>query len=161
MKNAYLGYVLFVFAIIITMGSLPTVSAEHFLLKFGSEGSGTGQFGGISGIVVDSSGNIFVGDGENSRIQKFDSNGKFLLQWGVVNPPGDNYGGVGVQIGAMGTDPNDNIYVGTGVNDSIIQIFFPNGKFISEWDDAFDGAVGFEGMIHSFSGSVELLWHLF
>ena len=115
------------------------VFADHFLYKFGSAGSAPGQFGSVQNIVVDSSGNIFVGDGANSRIQKFDSKGQFLLQWEIVNPIGDVNEGNGVPHLAMGINPNGNVYVGTGVNESIIQIFSPEGNFISEWTDPFDG----------------------
>ncbi len=40
-----------------------------FLTKWGSNGSGDGQFQGSGGITVDSTGNIYVADG--NRIQKF------------------------------------------------------------------------------------------
>jgi hypothetical protein len=37
--------------------------------KWGSKGTGDGQFKSTGGIAVDSSGNVYVGDGD--RIQKF------------------------------------------------------------------------------------------
>lgn len=40
------------------------------------------QFNMPYGIAVDSSGNIYVADTGNYRIQKFSSDGKFLLSWG-------------------------------------------------------------------------------
>ena len=46
------------------------------------EGTGDGQFKTPSGIAVDSSDNVYVTDGGNNRIQKFDSNGKFITKWG-------------------------------------------------------------------------------
>lgn len=33
-------------------------------------------------IAIDSSGGVYVVDKDNSRIQKFDSNGKFITKWG-------------------------------------------------------------------------------
>ena len=33
-------------------------------------------------IDVDSSGNVYVADSGNSRIQKFTSDGKFITKWG-------------------------------------------------------------------------------
>ncbi|GAF84493.1 unnamed protein product, partial [marine sediment metagenome] len=59
-----------------------TLSGYEFVLKWGSEGSGDGQFDGISGVAVDSSGNVYVADNENHRIQKFTSDGAFLIKWG-------------------------------------------------------------------------------
>ena len=50
----------------------------NFLLKFGSQGTGNGQFSQLGGVCVDSLGNIYVTDEVNSTVQKFDSNGNFL-----------------------------------------------------------------------------------
>jgi len=41
------------------------------------------------GIAIDMDGNILVADTWNHRIQKSDSEGKFLLQWGVSGLAGD------------------------------------------------------------------------
>ena len=38
----------------------------------------------MTGIAVDSAGNIYVVDSGNNRVQKFDSNGNFLLKWGSL-----------------------------------------------------------------------------
>lgn len=58
--------------------------------KGGSGGSAPGQFGAVAetegegpqGIAVDASGNVYVVDSENHRIQKFGPDGKFLLMFG-------------------------------------------------------------------------------
>ena len=42
-----------------------------FLTKWGTYGSGDGQFINPTGVAVDGSGNVFVGDTGNHRIQKF------------------------------------------------------------------------------------------
>src|SRR5437763_15761882 len=56
-----------------------------FLSKWGSLGTGNGQFQNVGHIAADSkTGNIFVGDQGNERIQKFDSNGKFVMKWGSL-----------------------------------------------------------------------------
>ena len=36
----------------------------------------------MRGIAFDSSGNLYVADTDNNRIQKFDSNGNFITKWG-------------------------------------------------------------------------------
>ena len=54
------------------------------LASWGSEGSGDGQFSGLSSVAVDPTTNkVYVADPLNSRIQVFDSNGKFLTKWPV------------------------------------------------------------------------------
>jgi len=50
--------------------------------KWGSQGSGNGEFGTPEGIAVDSSGNVYVADTYNNRIQKFDPDGGFIIGWG-------------------------------------------------------------------------------
>ena len=50
-----------------------TMPAGTFLLKWGSSGTGDGQFLSLYGVAVDSSGNVYVADTNNSRIQKFSS----------------------------------------------------------------------------------------
>src|SRR6476620_4036259 len=50
----------------------------------GLNGTGNGQFIHPLGIAVDLQGNnVYVVDSGNNRIQKFDSNGKYITQWGT------------------------------------------------------------------------------
>lgn len=58
-----------------------------YLTEWGTPGKGPGQFDHVHGIVADAKGRLYVGDRENSRIQIFDQNGKFLDQWtGIPHP---------------------------------------------------------------------------
>jgi hypothetical protein len=51
--------------------------------QFGSLGSDSGQFDSPSGVAVDQqSGDVYLGDKNNHRIDKFDGSGTFLLAWG-------------------------------------------------------------------------------
>lgn len=45
-------------------------STGNFIRKWGSYGSDDGQFGRVIGIIVDSSGNVFVAEHGNHGIQK-------------------------------------------------------------------------------------------
>jgi tripartite motif-containing protein 71 len=98
------------------------VETSAALLKFGSEGGGDGQFNAPVGVAVDATGNIFVSDYYNSRIQVFDNQGTFLLKFGG---PGYGYGlfyyPVGVAVDAAG-----NIYMADSYDD-VIQVFAPDG----------------------------------
>jgi streptogramin lyase len=52
--------------------------------SWGSEGSGNGQFRGVTSVAIDpATSKVYVGDPVNSRIQVFDSSGKFLSKWSV------------------------------------------------------------------------------
>jgi DNA-binding beta-propeller fold protein YncE len=54
------------------------------LASWGSEGSGDGQFKGLTSVAVDPiNSKVYVADPLSSRIQVFDSNGKFLTKWSV------------------------------------------------------------------------------
>jgi len=59
---------------------IPMVSAENysFVTKWGSRGTGEGQFNYPFSIAVDSSSNVYVSDTFNDRIHKFRSSGTFL-----------------------------------------------------------------------------------
>jgi DNA-binding beta-propeller fold protein YncE len=57
-------------------------STGTFIMKWGSKGSGNGQFIGPYGIDVDSTGNVYVADWGNNRVQKFTSTGTFVTKWG-------------------------------------------------------------------------------
>jgi DNA-binding beta-propeller fold protein YncE len=56
----------------------------HVLASWGSEGSGDGQFRGVSSVAVDpTTKRVYVADPVNSRIQVFDSNAKLLTKWSI------------------------------------------------------------------------------
>jgi DNA-binding beta-propeller fold protein YncE len=112
--------------------SLPTpvLSQEtyKFELMWGSQGAGNGQFNSPSGVAVDPSGNVYVADYGNHRIQKFNPNGSFITQWGS---PGDSYFAQSVAV-----DPSGNVYV--VANETTIKKFDPKGNLITAWEDSFE-----------------------
>ena len=54
-----------------------------YLDKWGTRGSGEGQFLNPSGIAADRTGNIYVADTDNHRIQRFGLDGVYLGEWGA------------------------------------------------------------------------------
>jgi hypothetical protein len=58
-----------------------------FILAWGKEGSGPGEFNVPHGIAIDSMGRVFVADRGNNRIQIFDQQGKFLADWKQFGKP--------------------------------------------------------------------------
>src|SRR6185436_16351833 len=58
-----------------------------FVKTWGHTGSGQGQFNGVRGIASDASGNIYVADAGNKRIQVFDGEGTFKSQISGVGSP--------------------------------------------------------------------------
>ncbi|UCE21640.1 MAG: DUF5011 domain-containing protein, partial [Candidatus Aminicenantes bacterium] len=147
----------------------PTDSEEKYVfdLKWGSNGSGDGQFKLPWGICVDSNSNVYVADMQNHRFQKFNSSGGLLGWWGYDyydtkwHPPGT------VAIGAWGSldgqfwlpygvavDLDDNVFVVDTFNRRIqkfdfvppLGITFPNGGEIllanTTYDITWDTGVG-------------------
>ena len=135
--------------------------------EFGSEGEGAGQFSAPRGIAVDQqSGDVFVADQKNQRVDRFGSHRKFKLAWGwgvadgateafqrcevkcfagsgageFMNPRGiavDNSGTPGLQ---------GDVYV---LDQSRVQRFDPGGKLL--WTFAEGGtsvAVGATGNVY-------------
>lgn len=85
-------------------------------------------------VAFDAAGDVFVTDGYgNSRIVKFDKNGKFIKTWGRKgNAPGEFN-----LPHSIAFDAKDLMYVCDRENDRI-QIFDADGKFIKEWTHAGD-----------------------
>ncbi len=81
--------------------------APSFLMKWGSYGSGDGQFYGPYGIAVDASGNVYVTDSGNNRVQKFTSNGTFITKWGSQGSEDGQFSGPD----GIAVDANGNVYV--------------------------------------------------
>ncbi len=97
----------------------------------GSFGGGNGQFRFSINLTVDAGGNVYVADFNNNRIQKFDSNGNFLLTWGTFgNADGQLNGPNGVRVDAAG-----NVYVAEYLGNRI-QKFDANGNFLLKWGSA-------------------------
>jgi DNA-binding beta-propeller fold protein YncE len=80
-------------------------------------------------VAVDASGNVFVADTGNDRIQKFDDGGTFVSAWGTPSP------------GGLAVDASGNVFVADELDDRI-QKFDNSGAFITAW-----------GVPQSFAGS--------
>jgi sugar lactone lactonase YvrE len=63
----------------------PAAPAPSFLSSFGTQGTGNGQFNNPTGVALDSSGNVWVTDTANNRVEEFSSTGTFMTTfgWGV------------------------------------------------------------------------------
>jgi DNA-binding beta-propeller fold protein YncE len=111
-----------------------------FVTAWGAQGSAPGQFNFIwedpahnlplGGVAVDGEGNVYVADGGNVRIQKFDSEGRFLLQWGSSGADEGQFG----RPEDVAVDGDGNVFV---IDDrsSVFAIhkFDSSGQFLQRW----------------------------
>lgn len=96
--------------------------AGKVLARYGSFGSGPGQFSAPYSLTVDTSGNIFVADTRNNRIQKISPTGKWLASWGSL-PQLEEPVGVAV-------DGTGNVYAVNPNHGNIIE-YSPNGAVLA------------------------------
>jgi hypothetical protein len=84
---------LLVAAVALLLTSAPAMAFSErghaFGSAFGSTGTGNGQFSSPSGVAVnETTGDIFVVDRGNNRVERLDSSGKFISAWGWGVAPG-------------------------------------------------------------------------
>ena len=63
-------------------GESNTTTEYQFLTKFGGKESNDGELSAPHSIDIDKEGKVYVTDTGNDRIQKYNLDGKFILQWG-------------------------------------------------------------------------------
>ena len=89
-----------------------------FHSKFGSLGSGEGQFNRPHDIVFDSKGFLYINDCELNNFQKFSPDGKFISAFGKKGKDLGQYS----SPYSMAIDSNDDIYVLDRGNDRIVKV---------------------------------------
>ena len=126
----------------------PASAAAHLpdnvrlLARWGSKGARNGQFALPLGIAVDTSGNVYVTDNENHRVQRFSANGEFLSKWGSRGSRDGQFN----FPGGIAVDREGRVYV-ADENDRV-QVFSASGEFLRKWgskgagDGQFDHPIG-------------------
>ena len=116
--------------------------------QWGSFGADLGQFNEPADITVDHvSGDVYVSDLNNDRIQKFDSDGYYLSSWGISgNRPGQFQ-----HPADLAVDPETQFVYVSDIDNSRIQKFDKNGNYISEW-----GSFGSGGGQFNHPGDVDV-----
>jgi hypothetical protein len=92
-----------------------------------------GGFRAADGVAFDASGNVYVADVLNYRIQKFGADGSILAQWGSKDGPLTFNHPAGVAVDLQG-----NVYVADTDNQRVVMLS-PAGEYITEWGRCFDG----------------------
>ena len=95
-----------------------------YLMSWGKKGSAPGEFNLPHSIAFDSTGRVFVADRENSRIQIFNQEGRFLAEWKQFGRPS------GVYI-----SKDDTIYVADSESNATRNPGFKRGIYIGSAKD--------------------------
>jgi tripartite motif-containing protein 71 len=134
-------------------GSSAPPTIDYSITMWGSQGTGNGQFYQPRYIAIDTVNNfIYVTDtignnlDGNHRVQKFDMNGNYLMQWGTKGTGDGQFGDpMGIAVDASGY-----VYVADFFNQRI-QKFDSNGVYQKEFKSA---ASYFEGVAVDKDGNI-------
>jgi sugar lactone lactonase YvrE len=107
---------------------------------WGSPGAAKGQFNAPYGITLDPGGNLWVADGRNHRLQKFDPNGNFLDAVGTfgtgdgqfITPVWVNFDAAGnYYVAETNSDPQNP--AATDIQNQRVQKFTSANAFVLKW----------------------------
>ncbi|HET6993418.1 MAG TPA: 6-bladed beta-propeller, partial [Chitinophagaceae bacterium] len=115
-------------AVAVFIAVVPALSQSGVVqvTKWGEFGDKPGQFKFPTMLAVNKDSEVYVVDQHNHRIQKFDSNGNFILMWGRL---GTGAGEFNYPYG-IAIDSKGDVYV-SDMNNNRIQKFSPKGDYIS------------------------------
>jgi DNA-binding beta-propeller fold protein YncE len=120
---------LLITAAALTLSASLAIAQPAFLTKWGSLGAANGQFNLPWGVAVSAAtGNVFVADQNNHRVQVFDGDGGFLYAFGSF---GSGAGQFDLPYG-IALDAADNVYV-TEIGNSRVQKLSSAGAPISSF----------------------------
>lgn len=120
--------------------------------KFGTFGSGNGQFDDPRGVMVDSSGNVYVADSGNDRIQKLSSAGVYQAKIGSSGTGNSEFRFVNDLT--FGNPLNNYVYTIDVTNDRVQR--FTVGATSFTFYDKF-GSTGSGN--NEFNGPASITWH--
>jgi sugar lactone lactonase YvrE len=107
---------------------LPALETCTTGCQAGIGGSGDGQLNSPHDVAVDASGNVFVADRGNSRIQKFTNTGTFMTKWGSSGSGDGQFDSpYNVAVNAAG-----DVFVVEESNNRV-QKFTNTGTFLTKW----------------------------
>lgn len=110
------------------LADVTTACSYERTLAWGGVGQGDGQYDHLISIVVDEGGFVYTTDMNHHRLQKFTSDGDFVLKWGSFGT-GD---GQLNQPHGLAMDASGYLYV-TDMSNHRIQKFTSDGDFVAKW----------------------------
>jgi YD repeat-containing protein len=107
--------------------------------KAGIAGSGNGQFNRPSGVAIDASGNVWVVDSKNNRIEEFTAAGAFTAAYGSLGS-----GNGQLNKPAFIAISDGNVFV-TDINNNRVERFSTAGAYVGQFGTAGTGKGQFKG----------------
>lgn len=140
-------------ALSLTETPTPAVMSYRYLTQFGSPGSGAGQLNYPEAIALDTTGNVYVADTGNNRVETFTSTGTYETAWGGAGSGNGQFN----QPHGIAVDSSADVYVADTANNRI-QKFTATGAYVTQWGSLGAGngqfnqpvavAVGFGGNVY-------------
>ena len=140
---------------LLALGATPAHAIFLPLSHFGSQGSAAGAFVTPVGVAVDqTTGDVYVADSGNARVQKFDANGTFIAAWGwgvtdgmaqsevctsacLAGIAGSGAGQfsnpTSIAVDSSGGSSSGDVYVGDAGNNVVLK-FDSNGNYLATID---------------------------
>jgi hypothetical protein len=122
------------------LASFAQAETYNFVTKWGSQGSGQGQFVDPFFLKVDNNGFVYVTDNGGHRVEKFTSTGEFVTAWGSFGS-GD---GQFTWPSGIAVDDEGFVYVAERGGNDRIQKFTSDGVFITKWGSSGSGEGQFD-----------------
>lgn len=138
---------------VVSEWTLPEAGGAHLVYNttFGSTGSGEGQFSAPAFSSIDGSGNIWITDYYNDRVQKFSAKGKYLASYGKEGS-GENQ--FNHPLGIAVNQSTGNLYIADNSNNRIEEIS-STGTYIRSFGTTGSGELNYpEGVAIDTSGNV-------
>jgi DNA-binding beta-propeller fold protein YncE len=122
----------FFFGLVMVHSLLVAYGQEQYsyVRKWGSPGSGDGQFSEPTRIVIDSSDNVYVLDSGQNSVQKFSSNGTLISKWGSSGSSSGQF----KNPTDIALDPVENIYILDMAN-PFVKKFSGDGTYMNSWGE--------------------------
>ncbi len=126
--------------VVMLVALAPAASAapKPVLTTFGQEGSGDGQFSVAGGAAVNqATGDVYVVDVGNDRVQRFDADGNYLSQFGSSGSGDGEFAFIVFEAGEVGiaVAPDGSVYV-ADVGNNRVQRFTAAGTYVSQFGTA-------------------------
>ena len=124
MRRIMLGFA--AISLLVMLVVLPVRAGYKVIHYWGTKGDDTGQFHAPNGIDLDSTGNVYVADRFNNRVQVFDSTGNLLRFWTLPD--------TGIAEG-LAINADNKIYVAQMIQERVLR-YSSTGTLETTWGSA-------------------------